>query len=147
MHERYRQTTDRWQTDDRQTGDSSRSLKKLEAKDVLRNIYRAQAAEGAEKCRLLSLVTLTLDLWPWPSNSSERGTNTSFAWIWHKSVQLFPRYFIHKQKTTDWRRQKETFAVHLRAVIKFIYLLLRQMAARHTVIQNSNIHTTQLYKN
>jgi len=31
------------------------------------------------------------------------------------------------------------------AVDLFIYLLLRQMAARH--IQNSNIHTTQLYKN
>ena len=32
---------------------------------------------------------------------------TSSVWIWHKSVQQFPRYFIHKQKTTDWRRQKQ----------------------------------------
>jgi len=31
---------------------------------------RTQAAEMAEKCRFLSLVTLTFDLWPWHSRSS-----------------------------------------------------------------------------
>jgi len=35
---------------------------KLEAKDVLPNMNRTQAAERAEKCRFLSLVTLTFDL-------------------------------------------------------------------------------------
>jgi len=35
---------------------------KLEAKDVLPNIDRTLAAESAEKCRFLSLVTLSFDL-------------------------------------------------------------------------------------
>jgi len=35
---------------------------KLWAKDVLQNTNRTQAAEMAERCRFLSLVTLTLDL-------------------------------------------------------------------------------------
>jgi len=34
----------------------------------------------------LSPVTLTFDLSPWHSNSSERGPNTSSLWIWCKSV-------------------------------------------------------------
>jgi len=37
-------------------------IHKLEAKDVLPNINRTQAAERAEKCRFMSLVTLTFDL-------------------------------------------------------------------------------------
>jgi len=37
--------------------------------------------------------------WPWPWNSSERGLNASSVWIRRKSVQRFPRYFIHKQKS------------------------------------------------
>jgi len=35
---------------------------KLEAKDVLPNINRTQAAERGKKCRFLSLVNLTFDL-------------------------------------------------------------------------------------
>jgi len=35
---------------------------KLEAKDVLLNIDRTQAAESAEKCRIISRVTLAFDL-------------------------------------------------------------------------------------
>jgi len=35
---------------------------KLEAKDVLPNTNRTQAAERAEECRFLSLVILTFDL-------------------------------------------------------------------------------------
>jgi len=46
---------------------------KLEPKDALLNINCTQAAERA-KCRFLSLVTLSFDLWTWPSNSPERGT-------------------------------------------------------------------------
>jgi len=41
-------------------------------------INRTQAAERPEKCRFLSLVTLTFDIWPWPSKSSERGTKHVF---------------------------------------------------------------------
>jgi len=44
--------------------------------------------------------------WPWPSTFDldiqtrpSEGPNMSSVWIWRKSVQRFPRYFIHKQKT------------------------------------------------
>jgi len=53
-----------------------------------------QAAKRAEKCHCLSLVSLIFDL---QTSPSER-PNTSSVWIWHKSVQQFRRYFIHKQK-------------------------------------------------
>jgi len=49
---------------------------------------------------VLSLVTLTFDVWAWHSNSSEMGPNTSSVWIWRKSVQRFPTYLRHKQKKT-----------------------------------------------
>jgi len=45
----------------------------------------------------LSLVTLTFDL-DFQTRFS-KGLNTSSMRIWRKSVQQFPRYFIHKQKT------------------------------------------------
>ena len=73
---------------------------KLEAKDVLPNINRTQLAKGAEQCRFLSLVTLTFRV-------IRVRVQMSSVWIWHKSVQQFQRYFIHKQKTTDWWRQKQ----------------------------------------
>ena len=40
----------------------NQSIDQLEAKDVLPNINPTQAAERPEKCRFLSLVTLTFDL-------------------------------------------------------------------------------------
>jgi len=52
-----------------------------------------------------SLVTLTFDL-DIQTGPSE-GPNTSSLWIWHKSVQWFPRYFIHKQRSHT-QRQKQT---------------------------------------
>jgi len=61
----------------------------------------------AEKCRFCPW-------WPWPltfdldlQTRPSQGPNTSSVWSWPKSVQRFPRYFIHKQKPTDWRRQKQ----------------------------------------
>jgi len=47
--------------------------------------------------RFLSLVTLTFDL-DIQTRPSE-GPNTSSLWIWRKSVQRFPRYLRHKQKS------------------------------------------------
>jgi len=44
-----------------------------------------------------SSVTLTFKL----VRGQSEGPNTSCVWIGHKSVQRFPWYFIHKQKTTD----------------------------------------------
>jgi len=33
--------------------------------------------------------------------------NTFSVWTWHKLVQQFQRYFVHKQITTDRRPQKQ----------------------------------------
>jgi len=51
----------------------------LEATDVVPNTNRTQAAERAEKCRFLYLMTLTFDIWPWPSNLSKRGSKHVFG--------------------------------------------------------------------
>jgi len=78
---------------------------------VLPNINRTQAAERAEKCHFLSMVTLTFDL-DLQTRPSE-GPNTSALWIWRKSVQRFPRYLIHKQKKHRLTAAKtEPSAVH-----------------------------------
>jgi len=39
-------------------------------------------------------LTFNLDIQTRPSE----GTNMPSMWIWRKSVQWFPRYFIHKQR-------------------------------------------------
>jgi len=68
--------------------------------------------------------------WPWPltfdldlQTRPIDGPNTSSLWIWRKSVQRFPRYFIHKQKNTDWRRQKQNLpqftAVHCAVYMRY----------------------------
>jgi len=63
----------------------------------------------------LSLVTLTADL-DIHTRPSE-GPDTSSVWMWRKSVQRSPRYFIHKQKNpqTDGAKNR-TFRSSLRAV-------------------------------
>jgi len=53
--------------------------------------------QKGQKCRFLSLVTLTFDL-DLQTRPGE-GPNMSSVWIWHKSVQWFPRYFTHKKHT------------------------------------------------
>jgi len=69
---------------------------KLEAKDVLPNINRTQAAERP-KMLLLSLVTLAadLDILTLPSE----GPNTSSLWIWRKSVYWFWRFHTQTKKS------------------------------------------------
>jgi len=57
----------------------------------------------------LFLVTLTFDL-DIQTRPSE-GPNTSFVRIWRKSVQPFPRYLIHKQKSQT-ALKTEPYAVH-----------------------------------
>jgi len=64
---------------------------KLEAKAVSLNIDRTKAAESAEKCRILSRVTLAFDLWLWPLNSSKRGTK-------HVHLSLVPDIFHTQTK-------------------------------------------------
>jgi len=55
-----------------------------------------------------SLVTLTFDLGI--QTRPSEGPITSFLRIWRKSVERFPRYFIHKK----WRTAPKTepYAVH-----------------------------------
>jgi len=53
------------------------------------------------------MVTLTFDL-DLQTRLSE-GPNTSFGWKQRKSVQRFPRYFIHKQKTQTDSAKNRTF--------------------------------------
>jgi len=43
----------------------------------------------------MQAAEIDLDLQTRPSE----GPNTSSMWIWRTSVQWFPRYFIHKQKS------------------------------------------------
>jgi len=57
---------------------SKRSPISATAELLLPNINRTQAAVRSKKCRFLSLVTLTFDLWPWHSSLSERGTKHVF---------------------------------------------------------------------
>jgi len=64
----------------------------------------------------LSLVTLTFNLWPWPSNSSERGTKHVFHVNLMQIRSAIFEIFIHKQKT-DWRRHKQNLPPSPRAVI------------------------------
>jgi len=68
-------------------------------------------------------VTLTFDL-DLQTRPSE-GRNTSSVWIWRKSVQRFPRYFIHKQKTHRLTAPKtEPSAVHCRSLRAIIIIIL-----------------------
>jgi len=69
--------------------------------------YQILTARRPPKGLKICLYSSNLDRWLWPSNSSERGTKHSSMWIWSKSVQRFQRCLIHKQKTTDWRHQKQ----------------------------------------
>jgi len=69
---------------DRQTSSSamvtcSKQSNKLEANDVLPNILTAHRPPKGPKMPFLSLVTLTFDVWPSHSNSSDRGTKHLFC--------------------------------------------------------------------
>jgi len=59
---------------------------------------------------MLYFVPGDLDLQTRPS----KGSNTSAVWIWHKFVQWFPRYVIHKQKnhTLPVPKTKKLSTVH-----------------------------------
>jgi len=67
--------------------------------------YQTQTARRPPKMPFLSLLTLTFDLGL--QTRLSKGLNTSLVWIWRKSVQRFPGYFIHKQKNADRQRQKQ----------------------------------------
>jgi len=76
-------------------------MKELEAKDVLPNINRTQAVKRANYAIFVSVrwpLTFDLDLQTRPSE----GPNTSFLWIWHRSIQRFWRFHMQtKRPQTD----------------------------------------------
>jgi len=79
------------------------------------SVFQSVATQGCWNCteHFLSLVTLSSDL-DIQTRPSE-GANTSSVWIWRKSVQPFPRYFIHKQKKnkkTNKTRAKDVLTKH-----------------------------------
>jgi len=90
----------------------AKSQNSLEAKDVLPNINCTQTAVMDEKCRFLSLVTLTFDL----QTHLSKGPKMSSVKIWRKSVQQFRRYFIHKLKTQTDGAKNRTFRSSLGVV-------------------------------
>jgi len=83
----------------------------LEAKDVLANINRTQAAERAKNAVFFP-GDLDIDL----QTCSGEVPNMSSVWIWRKSVQLFQSCFIHKQKTQTHVTKNRTFRSSVRAV-------------------------------
>jgi len=76
---------------------------------------RTQAADIHRKPRFLSLVTLTFDLWPWHSNSSERSTKHVFpmnlAQI-RSSVPDISHAQTKKSQTAPKVPKTEPYAVH-----------------------------------
>jgi len=89
---------------------------KLEVKDVLRNINHMQAAERAEKCRFLSLVTLTfyLDL---QTRASEDQT--------HLPCEFGSRGISYTYKrTTDCWSQKHNLPQFTACGIKKYHLVM-----------------------
>jgi len=73
-----------------------------------------------------------------PQTHPSEEPNTSSMWMWHKSVQRFRRYFIHKQKTQTDGAKTEPYAVYcssLRAVKSAVFL--------H--IYANNNHKTDIY--
>ena len=74
----------------------------------------------------------------WQKNNNNKSLMQN---IQIRTVQCLYKYQWCRNSLNDSWHDNSTILFY------FIYLLLRQMAARHTVIHNSNIHTTQLYKN
>jgi len=72
--------------------------------------------KGRKKPVFLSLVTLTFDFQTCPS----KGPNTYSMCIWHKSVQQFRRYLVHKQKTEPTGRDGQEYAVQHLMILPFL---------------------------
>ena len=64
---------------------------------------------SAENPVFLSVVALTFDLWS--LTLTFKLVQASSLWIWCKSVQQQPRYFIHKQKIHRQRQKQNSICV------------------------------------
>jgi len=83
--------------------------------------YQTETARRPPKRPKNSVFSLW---WPWPfifdldlQTHPSEGRNTSSVWIWRKSVQRFPRYFIHERKSHRHGAKNRTLRSSLRAVI------------------------------
>jgi len=79
------------------------TIPRQEAEDDVRNINRRQATERAEKCRFYLWWPWTLTVLDIKTRQHEE-SNTSSMWIWHKSVQRFPKAF-HTQRHRQRQKQ------------------------------------------
>ena len=81
--------------------------------------YRTQAAETAEKCRFCPWWPLSLTFDLYLQTRPSEGPNTSSLRIWRTSVQRFPGYFIHNQKSHR-QRQKQNLTQFTDADVFFL---------------------------
>jgi len=62
---------------------------------IIANVFTAEQAQQKTRAKMFfqtDHMQAAKNDFEWTSNSSERGPNTSSVWIWHKSIQQFPRY-------------------------------------------------------
>jgi len=64
------------------------------------------------KMPLLSLMTLTFDLWPWPPKSSERWTKHVFRMNLSQIRSAVPDIFHTQTKKSQTAPKTEPYAVH-----------------------------------
>ena len=100
---------------------------------------RTQEAAMASKCCFLSLMTLTFDLWPWPSNSSEWGSKHVFRVNLAQILSAIPENF-HRQtkKQTDSAKNRTFRSSPLSATCRTANLLYPATAARICAINQQN---------
>jgi len=111
---------------DRQTSSSamvtcSKQSNKLEANDVLPNILTAHRPPKGPKMPFF--VPGNLDVWrlTFTFKLIRARDQTSFLWIWRKSVQRFPRYFIHKQQSQRQRQKKQNLTQFTACNNKYLF--------------------------
>jgi len=90
-----------------------------------------------------NLWTFDLDIHTRPSE----GPNTSSLWIWRKSIQQFPTYFIHKQKKVTDSTKNRTLhsSLHVVTSLRLCYgsIALRISFENTTVIYWNGSETLQ----
>ena len=103
----------------------NRNWKKLDAKDVLPNINRTQAAALPSPPSSNGMVP-SAGAWRYFQRS-----NTSSMWIWHESVQWFPRYLIHTQTK---KRKKFTNSAKSRSLRSLLCAVIKQLTNRKILV-------------
>jgi len=97
-------------------------------KDVLPNINNTQATKGLKN-------PVFCPWWPRPLTFKlvQVRDQTRLPCVSGTNLLQLPRYFIHKQKTTDWGRQKTTLRSSLR-VVNTKALPSEECVAKHKLV-------------